>query len=113
MGKTVLIKGEEVELRPMTPQAADLFRRLCTEIGLPAYCPFKACRRTRRCATAQVICYQMLREELNAVVLPALRARLDGTPMPEWPQTEEAWDKLLNGRWPAAAAPDKVRPGQV
>ncbi len=101
-------KDEAVDVEALRKEKADMLRAVCTELGLPDNCPFKACRRARRCSTARVICYQVLRQEINALVLPMLRARTDGTPMPEWPTTDEDWDAFFETRWPDSATPDKL-----
>lgn len=56
----------------MVPGFAEIMRQVCTELGLADYCPFPACRRRKRCATAQVLCYQILRQDINAMILPEL-----------------------------------------
>jgi hypothetical protein len=101
----------EAELRPMEPRVAEFFRAVCTELGLAERCPFKPCRRQRRCATPKVLCYQALRGPINALVQPALRARAEGAPLPEWSVMREAGKAMLDGRWPVPTAPDKVEPG--
>lgn len=102
------IQDKDIDIRPLDPLSADLFRRFCTQMGLPNVCPFKACRRSRRCATAEVLCYQVLREKINAILQPALRARARGEPMPELPSTPEGWDAFFADRWPDSATPDKL-----
>ena len=74
----ITIKGTEIDFRPMTREKAALWQKVCTELGLHTYCPFRACRRHRRCATRQVLCDQIMRQEVNAIVLPAVEARLAG-----------------------------------
>ncbi len=69
----VTIKGTEIDFRPMTPEVAAILRKICTELGLPTHCPFRACRRARRCATRQVLCHQALRQEINAIIRPVIR----------------------------------------
>ncbi len=64
----------EAELRPMEPRVAEFFRAVCTELGLAERCPFKPCRRQRRCATAKVLCYQALRYREGALLPGASRA---------------------------------------
>jgi hypothetical protein len=76
----VTIRGDQIDLRPMTPVTAAILRQICTELGLPSHCPFRACRRHRRCATKQVLCHQALRQEINAIVMPLLRERLAAGP---------------------------------
>jgi hypothetical protein len=72
---TVTIRGSEVDLSPMTREQAAIYRRICSELGLPECCPFRACRRARHCATRQVLCYQVLRQEINAMLEPEVQAR--------------------------------------
>ena len=108
MWKTVIIRGEKVTIRPMEPKVAAFWRSICTEAGFPRGCPFRGCRRNMRCSTTEVICRQILREELNAIILPALRARLDGGPMPVWPDSREAWEARFADRWPDSPAADKL-----
>lgn len=69
----VTIRGTEIDLRPMTPEVASALQHVCTELGLSRYCPFSACKRAHRCATRQVICYQALRQEINAIIRPIIR----------------------------------------
>jgi hypothetical protein len=52
-------------------------RRYVDSIGLYRHCPHAACGRAGRCATRDVLCYQVLREEINAHLRPAVRARLE------------------------------------
>ncbi len=75
----VTIKGTEIDFRPMSQEVTAVLRQICTELGLATYCPFRACRRAHRCATRQVICYQALRQEINAIIKPALQERLAKT----------------------------------
>lgn len=107
MTKVMRIGGEDVEVRPITPLRARLMRAICTEFGLADFCSFKACRRSRRCATAQVYCYQALRGEINAIIQPALRARASGAERPEWPSRED-WEAFRADQWPDSAPPDKL-----
>jgi len=89
----VTIKGVDVDFRPLTAEQAARLQLICTALGLPDYCSFRACRRSRRCATRQVICYQALRHEINAIVDPIFNQRLaqgpqdDGVEPPEAPPT--------------------------
>jgi hypothetical protein len=103
----VTIKGEEIDLRPMTREQAAIYRQICTELNLHEYCPFRACRRARRCATRQVLCHQALRQEINAIVEPLLRERLAKGP--------EAYDAaavtpVTDGVWPGKPAAARLRP---
>ena len=72
----VTIKGEIVDFRPMTPKQAAIWQQVCTALGLHDYCPFRACRRAHRCATRQVLCHQIMRQEINAIVMPIFEERL-------------------------------------
>ncbi len=79
----VTIRGEEVDLRPMTREQAAIYRQICTELNLHEYCPFRACRRAHRCATRQVLCHQVMRQEINAIVTPIFQEQLaKNTPTP-------------------------------
>jgi hypothetical protein len=84
----------------------------CTAAEFPYGCPFRGCRRNRRCSTTEVICRQILRDELNAIILPALRARRDGGSMPVRPASREAWEALFADRWPDSPAADKLDGGE-
>ena len=76
--KTMRVDGEDVQIRPMRPEWAAFMRDFCTDIGLATGCPLRPCRRARRCATKEVICYQIVREEVNAILMPLLQARAAG-----------------------------------
>ena len=52
-------------------------RRYVDAIGLHRHCPHAVCGRAGRCATREVLCYQVLREEINAVLRPIVRKRLE------------------------------------
>jgi len=97
------------EAEALRRRMPEIHREICTWLGLPETCTFKPCRRAKRCATADVRCYQVHRREIHALIAPFLRAKVDGTPMPEWPTTEEELEALLNPEWPDSAAPDKLR----
>ena len=102
----------KMDVQPMKPAVAAFFRRVCTELGIPDGCPLKPCRRQRRCATAQVLCYQALREPINALVLPALRA-------PGRRRSAARMERIEGGLrggcstagGPTPATPDKMEPG--
>lgn len=107
MTKVMRIGGEDVEIRPIKPLRARIMRAVCTEFGLAETCSFSACRRGRRCAAAEVYCYQALRQEINAILMPALRARANGAERPEWPSRED-WEAFRADQWPDSATPDKL-----
>ncbi len=75
MAKTIRVDGEDIEIRPMTPERAAFMREACTHLGLATYCPFRVCRRNRRCGTKDVLCYQIMRQEVNAILLPRSGSR--------------------------------------
>lgn len=52
-------------------------RHYVDTIGLSRHCPYAVCGRAGRCATRDVLCYQVLREEMNAVLRPIVRERLE------------------------------------
>ena len=108
MTRVVRIRGEDIEIRPIRPETREIMRKICNALGLPAACPFKSCRRTKRCATAEVLCYRVIRKHINTLIMPIVRARRDGTPMPPWPASDEDWQAVFDGRWPESAAPDKL-----
>lgn len=76
---------------PMEPWVAEVVRAICTDIGVPPLCPYAACRRTGRCSTAQVLCWQAGREVIN----PYIRAALGHPFHPYDPAAG-----LLDGRFP-------------
>jgi hypothetical protein len=49
-------------------QLADTLREICTFLGVPPICPYPACRRSGRCSTAQVMCWQAGRELINPII---------------------------------------------
>lgn len=108
MTRIVRIRGEAIEIRPMPPETLEIMRRICTELGLPNACPFKSCRRARTCATAEVLCYRVLRKHINTLIRPYLRARFEGGPTPRWPSSDEDWQAVFDGRWPESATPDRL-----
>jgi len=57
-----------IQFRPLQPRTAEILRKVMTRIGVPSICTIKACRRSRRCSSAQVMCWQEQREELQDCV---------------------------------------------
>ena len=102
----------DIQIRPLHPKRAEFWRAICTRIGLHKACGFKACSRRKGCATRDVLCYQAIRRELNALILPALQARRDGRPMPKWPETQAEWDAALadDDTWPQSSDPTPEAP---
>ena len=73
----MLIKGEEIDVRPLDTRTAAFWQRVCTAIGMHEYCHFKSCLRHRRCSTRLVICWQVCRPEIVAMVDKHRRARAE------------------------------------
>ncbi|MCB1497404.1 MAG: hypothetical protein KDJ86_16615 [Bauldia sp.] len=88
----------------------EIHRMICTALGLAEICTFKACRRARRCTTADVVCYQRHCREIHVMIRPFLEAKAAGRPMPAWPASEEEWEALIGPEWPDSTAPDKLSP---
>ena len=59
---------ESVSISPLGKELAAALRSICTRLGLATYCPANTCRRAKACATRQVLCWQILREEINPLI---------------------------------------------
>jgi hypothetical protein len=55
--------------RRVPDHAAPLLRKAIAALGFPEHCGFKACRRTRTCATRHLLCWQVNHEEMNREIL--------------------------------------------
>ena len=60
------LKG--VRILGLEPDYADALRHICTLIGIAEHCPFKVCRRAKACATDRVLCWQIMRDDLNPFI---------------------------------------------
>jgi hypothetical protein len=69
--------SDDIAILPLPPLLEKLVRRYADVIGLHRVCPHEACRRAKRCATREVMCYQVLREPMNERLRPIVRARLE------------------------------------
>jgi hypothetical protein len=99
----MLIKGEDVDVRPLDPKAAAFWQRVCTEIGMHEHCRFKSCVRHRRCSTQLVICWQVCREEIVAMV----KEHLDRRAPPDGARRDPKYDG--GARWRPIGAADRLR----
>jgi hypothetical protein len=97
------IKGEEVDVRPLDPKTAAFWRGVCTEIGMHRYCRFKSCVRHRRCSTALVICWQVCRVEIVAMVDDVRRRRAAAEGAPPAPKYDGG------ARWRPISAAGRLR----
>jgi len=66
-----------LRILPFPDWFKNTMRRYCTELGLYRHCGFKACARAGQCATRDVMCYQILREEMNAHLRPYVKELLE------------------------------------
>lgn len=71
--RTRWIRGEAIDFRPIPRERAPEVRAFCTKLGLQTGCPFPACKRARRCATRQALCYQSLRPEIQGALAQVRR----------------------------------------
>ena len=117
MTKTIRVGGKDIEIIELTPLWTDIARHACTELGLANVCPFRVCKRNRTCGTRDVLCYQILRQEVNAILLPLLQARANGggdpPPPPPAPPAHVDENRLartrFRERWPAPPPAGKLR----
>ncbi len=71
------MSSDDIATLPLPPLLEKLVRRYADVIGLHRVCGHEACRRAKRCATREVMCYQALREPINEQLRPIVRARLE------------------------------------
>jgi hypothetical protein len=60
---------ESVRIWPLGKDFAEALRVICTHLGHATYCPAAVCKRARACATRDVLCWQVAREEVNSIIL--------------------------------------------
>ena len=59
---------KRVRILGLEPRHAEMLRWFCTAIGIAKHCPFKVCRRAKACSTDRVLCWQIMREDLNPIL---------------------------------------------
>ncbi len=59
---------KRVRILELEPGFDDALRSFCTVIGIAEHCPFKVCRRAKACSTRHVLCWQIMREDLNPII---------------------------------------------
>jgi hypothetical protein len=64
-----------IRIWPLDPRMAAVFRTVCDGLGLAEHCPYRPCRRARRCSTRHVLCWQENRDLINPLIQDAMRAR--------------------------------------
>jgi hypothetical protein len=79
---------------------AAVFRMVCDGLGLAEHCPYRPCRRARRCNTRHVLCWQENRDLINPLIQEAMRARraAGGLEEPELAATGETAEAAAPAR---------------
>ena len=74
--------------RRLSAESAALVRAAIADIGFPAHCSFKACRRSGACSTRDLLCWQVNHEDMNREFRLAAAHRWREGPRPgeEWPE---------------------------
>lgn len=87
--------------RHLSDRAATLLRAAIADLGFPVHCSFKACRRSRTCATRDLLCWQVNHEAMNRAIRLAAARRWrhgpkPGEAWPDWsPEQVRMFERLL------------------